>query len=92
MRSLYAITLALFVLGFASPIQADTLNMPGSAQQTDMEMPGRGMSMDQVRAKFGQPRQISPAVGEPPITRWVYDGYTVYFEHHLVIHSVRHRP
>jgi hypothetical protein len=29
-----------------------------------------------------------PAVGEPPISRWEYTGYTVYFEHDLVLHSV----
>jgi hypothetical protein len=29
-------------------------------------------------------------VGDPPITRWVYDRFTVYFENDRVIHSVVH--
>ena len=50
-----------------------------------------GMSMDQVNNQFGAPGEKYAAVGEPPITRWVYDHYTVYFEHDHVIHSVLHR-
>jgi hypothetical protein len=49
------------------------------------------MTMDQVEAKFGAPVQKLDAVGEPPITRWLYDGYTVYFEHQLVLHTVMQR-
>ena len=41
-----------------------------------MEVPGKGMCMDQVEERF------------PPITRWIYDKYTVYFENRCVIHSV----
>ena len=29
-----------------------------------------------------------PAVGKPPISRWEYPGFVVYFEHDHVIHSV----
>lgn len=53
--------------------------------------PSRGMKMDQVLQRFGEPRQRLPAVGEPPITRWIYDGYTVYFENEYTITSVLHR-
>ena len=58
-----------------------------SAEQMS-EVPKRGQSMDQVRASFGEPKMVKDAVGKPPITRWVYDGYCVYFEHNLVITSV----
>jgi len=27
-------------------------------------------------------------VGKPPISRWEYPGFVVYFEHEHVIHSV----
>ena len=50
--------------------------------------PTRGMSMDAVEAKFGAPTTRHPAVGEPPITRWDYPGFSVYFEHQYVIHAV----
>jgi len=53
-----------------------------------IERPKSGLSMDQVSSKFGSPNEQKPAVGNPPITRWVYDAYTVYFENDRVIHSV----
>lgn len=52
------------------------------------ETPVKGMSMDRVEQAFGQPLEVRGPVGDPPITRWVYEGYTVYFEHRHVIHSV----
>lgn len=54
--------------------------------------PTQGMSMATVEQRFGQPEQKSAAVGEPPITRWTYKDFTVFFEHDLVIHSVVPRP
>jgi hypothetical protein len=46
------------------------------------------MTMDQVATKFGTPVTKVPAVGKPPISRWEYPGFVVYFEHEHVIHSV----
>ena len=51
-------------------------------------MPGRGMNMTQVEEKFGPPLHKLPEVGDPPIIRWVYPNYTVYFEYQFVINSV----
>jgi hypothetical protein len=31
-------------------------------------------------------------VGDPPISRWVYDHFTVYFEYDKVLHSVVNKP
>src|ERR1700683_2430178 len=59
-----------------------------AVQQTDVAMPTRGMTMDQVATKFGAPVTKVPAVGKPPISRWEYPGFVVYFEHEHVIHSV----
>ena len=53
--------------------------------------PSRGMSMDRVREKYGEPEKRDGPVGEPPITRWVYPTYNVYFEHNLVLTSVLSR-
>ncbi|MGB5561343.1 MAG: hypothetical protein WBM59_08050 [Sedimenticolaceae bacterium] len=53
--------------------------------------PQRGASMSQVRAQFGEPGTMMDAVGDPPITRWVYPAYTVYFEHDQVLDAVVHR-
>jgi hypothetical protein len=52
------------------------------------ERPARGMRMSNVEARFGAPQNRHPAVGEPPITRWDYPGFAVFFEHDRVIHAV----
>ena len=94
MRLFYVIHLALLSAGISLNANADVVQMPGESPQMGesqpMAMPVRGMHMDQVRKQFGEPREIKPAVGDPPITRWVYDGYTVYFEYSYVIQSVIH--
>jgi hypothetical protein len=53
--------------------------------------PRPGQTMDTVRARFGEPEKELPWVGEPPITRWVYADFTVYFENEYVINTVVHR-
>lgn len=52
--------------------------------------PRKGMSMTEVERSFGQPGKVLSPVGTPPITRWIYEGYTVYFDHAYVIHTVEH--
>jgi hypothetical protein len=54
-----------------------------------------GLSMAQVTKRFGQPSKKmapDPVRGtkyQPPITRWVYPEFTVYFEHGHAIHLVK---
>ena len=71
---------------------ADELKMTSPPQeagaQGSSEQPARGMSMEKVEARFGAPTNRVPAVGNPPISRWEYPGFVVYFEHNLVLHSV----
>ena len=50
--------------------------------------PGRGMSKAQVRQQFGKPARVQAPVGNPPIGRWHYPDFTVYFENDIVLHSV----
>lgn len=50
--------------------------------------PARGQRMTDVDLRFGVPRAKLPPVGDPPISRWVYEGFTVYFEREYVIHTV----
>ena len=70
-----------------STARADELRTPRVTPQS-ADRPARGMSMEKVEATFGTPSNRGQAVGEPPITRWEYPGFVVYFEHHLVIHTV----
>jgi len=65
---------------------------PGETLGIDhLDFPRRGMSMDQVKGKLGQPVKVDPAVGKPPITRWIYNDRTVYFERSTVIHVVANK-
>lgn len=57
-----------------------------------MEPPRTGETMDQVRRALGVPAHELDSVGSPAITRWVYDGLTVYFENRQVLHAVRTLP
>jgi hypothetical protein len=50
--------------------------------------PSRGQTMESVKAKFGAPTSELAAVGQPPISRWEYPGYVVFFEHDKVLHTV----
>jgi hypothetical protein len=59
-----------------------------AVKESDTATPRRGMTMTQVAAKFGTPVTKIPAVGKPPISRWEYPGFIVYFEADHVIHSV----
>jgi hypothetical protein len=46
------------------------------------------MTMHAVETKFGAPQERHGAVGEPPISRWDYPGFKVFFEKDRVIHAV----
>jgi hypothetical protein len=80
------------VLGgiWSTDVSADTLLLDQvvSQNQTTGPRPSRGMSMKGVEEKFGQPAVKHDAVGDPPIARWEYQNFIVYFEYQTVIHAV----
>ncbi len=82
----------LLTLGAAST-GADVLLIDGVEmdRQAATARPARGMTMQRVESSFGAPSQRHAAVGEPPITRWDYPAFVVYFEHEHVIHTVARR-
>lgn len=77
--------------GFFSAAGADTLQMDGTMASTDDGRPSRGMTQASVESKFGAPNSKVAAVGEPPISRWEYQNFVVYFEYDRVIHAVLKR-
>lgn len=86
MTKLRLIAVVALLLGTAA--QADTLQMRGLSADGDGVRPTRGMSEASVEAKYGSPKSKQAAVGEPPISRWEYDNFIVYFEYDKVIHAV----
>ena len=62
-------------------------------QEKPANLPNRGMSMVAVEARFGVPSErLDPRGGQkhawPTINRWMYPGFTVYFERNKVIDVV----
>jgi hypothetical protein len=86
---------AASILLLAQPVCADVLlidsiNSAPINSEEGIPRPSRAMSMDQVTQRYGQPVTAYPSVGEPPITRWDYNDYSVFFEYDLVLTSVVH--
>jgi len=91
----FAFSLAILLTG---PVAADELLMESIHSAPVVETPRTGANMDSVRASFGNPVREYPPVStegnplHPPITRWDYNNYSVFFENDLVLHSVVSRP
>jgi len=91
MDSIRSLVLVLsLALPGASPVLADVLLMEGIQSAPAINAPRNGITMERVRQQYGNPVTEHPAVGEPPITRWDYEDYSVFFENNLVLHSVIH--
>jgi hypothetical protein len=89
----FVVTLALALAATLAPpghALADELLIENvtSAQATAAERPARGSSMTRVESRFGVPTSRSGPVGQPPITRWEYPGFVVFFEYDHVVHAV----
>ncbi len=80
----------------STPAFSEVIQIPIAAQGAELQTAARpktGSSRQQVIERFGQPQNSTPAVGQPPITRWDYTDFIVFFEYDHVIHSVlKHRP
>ncbi len=90
-----ATALALLV---SLPVSADVLLLDSIESAPAVQTPRTGLSMANVRASYGNPVKEYPAVStsgnphHPPITRWDYNDFSVFFEHEAVVHSVVRRP
>ena len=84
-------TVLAFMLALTSQIAiADVLIIDEVRQADRMELPKNGQSKADIEAKFGTPAEKRAAVGDPPISSWKYDTYSVYFEYDLVLFTVLH--
>ncbi|MGD8908984.1 MAG: hypothetical protein PVI92_06505 [Chromatiales bacterium] len=88
-------TAASLILLLSQPVSADVLlidaiNQAPVNSQEGLPRPMRGMSMEQVKQRYGQPVTEYQQIGDPPITRWDYGQYSVFFEYQYVLTSVVH--
>jgi len=88
-------TLLLFltlVLAGTAQASGDVLLIESIQSAPSIDTPRNGLTMDQVRQQYGEPATTIAAVGEPPISRWEYTGFSVFFENDQVLHSVIQHP
>ncbi len=84
------------LLALANTAAAETLLIERVQEERKLAMPSRGQNMSQVQARFGAPsHRMDPRGGQkrqwPTINRWVYPGFTVYFEKTRVIDVVANK-
>lgn len=94
MTVLRTLTFLCLSLMAALSAHSEVLRIPISQQgQMAIEMPRHGDKQQHVLKRFGEPKQRKASVGQPPITRWDYPNFSVYFEYNTVINSVQnHQP
>ncbi len=90
MKALQTALLSVAMVAFSLPVHAELIAIAGKpvVRSDSLPKPSRGMTMQAVEAQFGAPSQRRAAVGKPPITRWDYGNFAVYFEFDRVVHTV----
>ena len=88
MAKLRILTVIALLCGGFGVANAQNLDMKGTSQASNLERPASGMTAEAVEARFGAPDVKMAPVGDPPITRWEYKGFVVFFEYDRVIHAV----
>ncbi|MBV8783335.1 MAG: hypothetical protein JOZ67_04020 [Gammaproteobacteria bacterium] len=86
-RQLLTLLLGLAVSGTALA-ETVVVNDQVQVRESALQRPKRGISMSDVERQFGAPLSKHDTVGQPPITRWDYNGFCVVFEKDRVIDSV----
>ena len=91
MIKLRIVSAIALLVAFSSLASADTVKMNGNMAHSDDGRPSRGMTQASVETKYGSPASVNAPVGDPPISRWEYANFVVFFEHDKVIHAVPKR-
>lgn len=86
------LTAGLMAIFTALPVQAEVISIADpdydvANSPAGVERPRQGMTMQQVEKHFGKAQETRTPVGDPPITRWLYQDFTVFFEHDRVVHA-----
>jgi hypothetical protein len=88
MRALLSLVLVGAAAGAAAHAETVVVDDQVMLRNSSVQTPARGMAMSAVEQRFGAPVSKHNAVGKPPITRWDYQGFSVFFEYDKVIHAV----
>lgn len=90
MKALQTALLATALAATALPAGAELIAVDGKPvlRSDSRPKPSPGMTMPAVEAQFGAPERKHGTIGKPPITRWDYAGFSVYFEFDRVIRAV----
>ncbi len=88
MIKLRIVSAIALLAAFGAVANAQTLNMDGATAGSSDGRPTRGMTQANVESKYGSPTSVNTPVGDPPITRWEYADFVVFFEYDKVIHAV----
>lgn len=88
MTKLRIVSAIALLFAFGGMAHAETVKMSGTMAGSDDGRPTRGMTQAKVESKYGSPKTVNAPVGEPPITRWEYADFVVFFEYDKVIHAV----
>ncbi len=88
MTKLRIVSIMALLFAFGGLAHADTVKMDGASAGFSDGRAMRGMTQASVESRYGNPVSVTPAVGEPPITRWEYQNFVVFFEYDRVIHAV----
>ena len=88
MIKLRIVSAIALLVAFGSMASAETVKMDGGMARSDDGRPSRGMTQASVESKYGSPVSVNAPVGDPPISKWVYADFVVFFEYDRVIHAV----
>ena len=88
MIKLRIVSAIALLAAFGAMANAETVNMDGVTAGSNDGRPSRGMTQASVESKYGSPVSVDAPVGEPPISRWEYADFVVFFEYDKVIHAV----
>jgi hypothetical protein len=91
MIKLRIVSAIALLAAFGAMANAQTVNMDGATAGSNDGRPSRGMTQASVESKYGSPVSVNAPIGEPPISRWVYADFVVFFEFDRVIHAVVRR-
>jgi hypothetical protein len=87
-QQLLGLVLAATLAGGTAGAETLVVNDQVVVRDSPVERPVRGSTQAAVEARFGAPAERHATVGKPPITRWDYPGFAVFFEGNRVIHAV----